>query len=175
MYSDIKISKFDYYDAQMFKNLLNSHYFVAEASTAFWQIDSSDFDLPYPDKNKGEEFTYNHFINSSLGSYLDLFKLVVEKVPDDKELAQQKINDIEDDNIRHFMMGRHYEMYKDSIPKTIYDLKGFSSAYRLGNKGTGAFKDATLFALHEGYNDPLIEQNVAVVALHEINLSLIHI
>ncbi|CAM3049738.1 SIR2-like domain-containing protein [Leuconostoc gasicomitatum] len=171
MYSDNKISKFDYYDAQILKNLLNSDYFVAEASTAFWQIDSSDFDLPYPDKNKGEEFTYNHFINSSLGSYLDLFKFVVEKVPDSKEVAQQKINDIEDDNIRHFMMGRHYGMYKDNRPKTIYDLKGISSAYRLGNKGTGAFKDATLFALHEGYNDPLIEQNVAIIALHEINPS----
>lgn len=171
MYKDNKISRFDHDDAKMFKFLLNTDYFVDATSMAFWQIDTVNFDLPYPNQNEQEEFAYIHFINSSLGIYLDLFKLVIEKNPNNKDAAKQYIETIKDDNIRHFMMGRHYDMYTDSLPKTIYDLKGISSAYRLKNKGTSAFKNATLIALNEGYSDSLIEHNVAIVSLHEINPS----
>lgn len=171
MYSDNKILSFDHDDSKIFEFLLKNDFFVDATGEAFWKIDTKNFDLPYPNRNVQEEFTYFHFINSSLGIYLDLFKLVIEKIPNSKDTAKQYINDIKDDNIRHFMMGRHYDMYTDSLPKTIYDLKGISSAYRLGNKGTAAFKDATLVALNEGYSDSLLDYNIAIISLHEINPS----
>lgn len=171
MYSDNKISRFDHDDSKILEFLLKNDAFVDTTSSTFWKMDTRNFDLPYPNQNKQEEFTYFHFINSSLGIYLDLFKLVIEKNPNNKYSAKLYIDNIEDYNIRHFMMGRHYDMYKDSLPKTIYDLKGLSSAYRLGNKGTATFRNATLVALSEGYNDSLIDHNVAIVALNEINPS----
>jgi|GEM_PF-6303772 hypothetical protein len=67
------------------------------------------------------------------------------------------------------MYGRHYEYFPDEQLKNIFAFKGFSSRYKMNIDMTVVFKEVVISILNSSVHDTWIEQNVAVIALEQID------
>lgn len=165
-YANKNMGSFDFLDADFFENLLNLDDYVEQASNFLLNIDVKKFPDVVPSH---DDFTYEEFFQSPIGKFLNLFASIEKKINTLDSDIIDKINDIPFANVKSFMYGRHYEYFLDEQLKNIFAFKGFSSRYKMNIDMTVVFKEVVISILNSSVHDTWIEQNLAVVALEQID------
>ena len=165
-YEPQNLSSFDFLDANFFENLLKLDDYVEQASQFLLKFDVTVF----PDVlSSQDDFTYEEFFQSPIGTFLILFDSIEKRVSTLNSEIIEEINCIPYENVKNFMYGRHYQLFSTKQFQNKFAFKGFSSRYKINIEMTAIFKDVVISILKDGVHDNWIEENVSLVALEQIN------
>lgn len=160
----IDISSFDPWDAGIFEEMIRSgDEFVIDS---FLKIDIRNLSEPK------DSFNITEFMNSNIGAYLLLFHNILQKDCSYSKVIKEKIMSLKNDQVKEFMIGRHYELFDNILFDKAYYIIGFSSSHIMGTSCTEIFKKSVEKILKEktgkDFESPILT-NIFLVALQEIN------
>lgn len=160
----IDINSFDPWDAGIFEEMIRSgDEFVIDS---YLEIDMGNLNNPK------DNFNITEFMNSNIGAYLLLFHNILQRDYSYSKVIKDKITSLENDQIKEFMIGRHYELFDNILFDEAYCIIGFSSSHIMGTRCTEKFKKSVEIILkskmEKNLESPILT-NIFLVALQEIN------
>lgn len=161
-YKDIR--SFGPWDSSIFEEMIK--FGKTFTIDKYLEIDTNYLEGP------NNDFNIIDFMNSDIGAYLILFYDILQKNNSYSDLIKSKIESLNNEKIKEFMMGRHYNLFNNHKFDRLYYLIGFSSKYLIGRDYTKMFKNSAKKILEKSndfYLDASVMRNVHLISLSELN------